>query len=212
MAPVTRRLSGPGRRDRTRRFLAAVVVLSIATVWLLLHAATALVVEHQAGPPDAIIMLASHEWERLPATAALARRYPAARVLVTVPRVVTPYTCHRCTERVEWLGAEGVAAGRVRQLRPVTSTYDEALAAREYAAREPFSRLAVVTTPYHTRRALATFRAVFRGSGVDIAVVPAAPAQGQPDRWWRHPYDRQYVRYEWAAILWYRWEYSVPLT
>jgi hypothetical protein len=47
-------------------------------------------------------MLASHEWERLPAAAALARRYPDALVLITVPRVVNEYNCHRCDERVDW--------------------------------------------------------------------------------------------------------------
>lgn len=210
MARVIRPRLNRRRRAVARRLLAS-AVLAIGTAWLLSHAGTALIVERDPGPPDAIIMLASHEWERLPAAAALARQYPAARLLLTVPGVITLHTCHRCGERVEWLAAEGVLRQRIRTLRPVSNTYDEALAAREHAAREPFARLTVVTSPYHTRRALATFKAVFEGSGVDVGVIPAAPAQGQPRRWWLHPYDRQYLRYEWAAILWYRWEYGVPL-
>jgi len=200
------------RRTAARRLLAVAAVLAIATAWLLSHAGTALIVEHDAGPPDAIIMLASHEWERLPATAALARRHPDAMVMMTIPQVITPDKCHRCGERVKWLEREGISHTRIRLLasRPA-NTHGEGLAARSHALREPFARLAVVTSPYHTRRALATFTTIFEGSGIDVRVIPAEPAQGQPARWWLHRYDRHYVRYEWAAILWYRWQYGVPI-
>ncbi|MBA3884195.1 MAG: YdcF family protein [Acidobacteria bacterium] len=193
-----------------KRLILAIVATALVAAWPLAHAGTALVVEHDAGPPDAIIMLASHEWERLPAAAALARRYPEAVVLITVPRVVTVYTCHRCDERVDWFEAEGVNRERIRQLAGAANTFDEAVLAREHAAQEPFERLAIVTTPYHTRRALATFRTIFAGSGISTAAVPASPAQGRPERWWATPYDRYYVRYEWAAILAYWARHSVP--
>jgi uncharacterized SAM-binding protein YcdF (DUF218 family) len=105
-----------------------------------------------------------------------------------------------------------VSRDRIRQLAGAASTYDEAVLAREHASREPFGRLAIVTTPYHTRRALATFRAIFAGSGIAVTTVPAAPAEGRPERWWASPYDRAYVRYEWAAILKYWWDYGVPVS
>ena len=180
-------------------------------VWLAGHAGTALVVEQQIEAPEAILMLASHEWERLPAAAALARRHPESLVLLTAPPVVTIYNCHLCGERVDWLVREGVARERIRVLPGSGNTYGEATAARRYAGKEPFTRLAVVTTPYHTRRALATFAAVFDGSGIDVGTVPAAPAQAVPGWWWLQPYDRWYVRYEWAAILKYWWDYRVPV-
>jgi uncharacterized SAM-binding protein YcdF (DUF218 family) len=179
--------------------------------WLLAHAGAALVVAHEAGPPDAILMLASKEWERLPAAGALARQHPEAVVLLTVPRVVTISNCHRCDERIDLLEAEGVPRERIRALPSAGNTYEEAIAARAHAASEPFTSLAVVTSPYHTRRALATFRRVFEGSGIAISTVPASPAQGMPSRWWSTPYDRHYVRYEWAALLAYRLRYGVPL-
>ena len=69
-----------------------------------------------------------------------------------------------------------------------------------------------MTSPYHTRRARATFQTVFRGTGIDISSVAASPANGDPTRWWADPYDRYYVRYEWAAILKYRLEYGVPFS
>jgi uncharacterized SAM-binding protein YcdF (DUF218 family) len=155
-------------------------------------------------------MLASHEWERLPATATVARRYPDALVLLTFPPEVTAYNCHRCLERIDWLALEGVHPDRVRSLAGAANTYDEAVAARRAAMRDGFTRLLVVTSPYHTRRALGTFHRVFSGTGVDVGIVPASPAQGEPERWWRTAYDRYYVRYEWAALLVYWWKYGVP--
>ena len=197
-------------RRRALRVL-AVLVLAVGAGWPLAHAGTGLVVERDIGSPDAIIMLASHEWERLPAAAALARRHRDAIVMLTLPVVVTEYNCHMCGERGGWLVEGGVEPERIRYLPRTSNTYGEALAARRHARVERFSRLVIVTSPYHTRRALATFAKVFEGSGVTVGVAPASPAQGRPDRWWFTPYDRHYVWYEWAASLKYWWEYGVPL-
>jgi uncharacterized SAM-binding protein YcdF (DUF218 family) len=193
-----------------RALVLTLAAILLALLWPLSRAGTALVVTRPVEAPDAIAMLASHEWERLPATAALARRHPEAVVLLIEPQPPTIHNCHRCAERVAWLEEEGVDTARVRVLQTALSnTYGEAVAVRQHAHEEPFQRLLVVTSPYHTRRALATFAAVFAGSGIDVGVVPAAPARGRPERWWLDPYDRWYVRYEWAAILAYRLRYGV---
>lgn len=176
-------------------------------------AGEALVLARHVGNPDAIVMLASHEWERLPEAAALARSYPQATVLLTEPREITEHNCHRCGERVAWLAAEGVDGSRIVVLpRRVVNTRDEALSAREYAAAHGVRRLAVVTSPYHTRRALATFDHAFAGTCTAIGVVPASDrSPARPRRWWWHLYDMSYVAYEWAALLEYRLRYGVRL-
>jgi uncharacterized SAM-binding protein YcdF (DUF218 family) len=197
-----------------RALLIGVVVTLIAGAdWGVERAGTALVVSRDVGSPDAIVMLASHEWERLPAAAALARRYSDSVVLLTVPLQINEYNCNRCGERVAWLGAEGVPQARVRILpRHVRNTHDEAIATLEYEREHPFRRLVVVTTPYHTRRALETFRHVFAGTAVEVGIFPAsATSQAAPTRWLLHKYDRAYVVYEWAGILEYRVRYGVPI-
>src|SRR5205814_6032977 len=93
-------------RLRATRFIFLIVL--IVAVWTLLDAGRALVVARDIGAPDAIVMLASHEWERLPAAAELARRYPSSVVLLTIPIAVTRFNCHLCSERPEWLQHEGV--------------------------------------------------------------------------------------------------------
>ena len=202
-------------RRRARRYLVFVLILLIALVgWGSLDAGRVLVVAKDIGPPDAIVMLASHEWERLPAAAALAREYPSSIVLLTMPIAVTKFNCHLCGERPAWLQHEGVRQDRIVQLapNPVSTTYGEALAVRAYAAAHPFNKLVVVTSPYHCRRALHVFEHVMQGSGVEVGVLPAsAYSIAEPARWWRHPYDRWYVAYEWAANIEYRFKYGIPI-
>jgi uncharacterized SAM-binding protein YcdF (DUF218 family) len=175
------------------------------------NAGLALVVEQRLEAPDAIIVLASHEWERLPVAAGLAKATPEAVVLLTTPATITRYNCHRCAERVQWLTDAGVAVERVLVLgAKVRNTHDEAEAAVTYARIHRLESLVVVTSAYHGRRALATFRAAFRGVPVRIGLVHAPYAAGsRPERWWATPYDRWYVAYEWAGLLWYAARYQV---
>jgi uncharacterized SAM-binding protein YcdF (DUF218 family) len=198
------------RRRWWPRVALTCLLLAALSAWPLSRAGTALVVSHPLDSPDAIVMLASHEWERLPATAALARQYPQARVLLTVPRVVSAVNCHRCPERPAWLQAEGVEAERITLLPwSVGNTYEEARATRQYAETSSVSRLLVVTSPYHTRRAWGTFQSVFAGAAVQLGISPAAGANGRPERWWTAGYDRSYVIYEWTALLKYRFVHRV---
>jgi uncharacterized SAM-binding protein YcdF (DUF218 family) len=202
---------GTGRHLRRRAVLALIAAI-LALAWPASMAGPALVVLRDVGSPDAVVMLASHEWERLPATAAAASRFPATMVLLTVPKVPTQHNCHLCGERAAWLRHAGVSAARIVELpHRVSNTYDEALAARAYASAHRIGRLSVVTSPYHARRALRVFEHVL-GPSVQIGVLPASVSSpAEPARWWRHPYDRAYVFYEWAALLKYRVQYGVPL-
>ena len=195
------------------RLRSAAVIGGVALLALALaatRAGTLLVVADSLPHPDAIISLASHEWERLPATARLATANASAVVLLTLPQPVTIYNCHDCAGRVGRLERLGVHQDRVRVL-PLTEpgTYGEARAAVAFARQAHVRRLVIVTTPYHTRRSLATFESVFEGSGVEIGIEPASTSPAKPDRWWADPYDRWYVAYECAAIVYYAVKYRV---
>jgi uncharacterized SAM-binding protein YcdF (DUF218 family) len=70
----------------------------------------------------------------------------------------------------------------------------------------------VVTSPYHTRRSLGTFEKVFADTGVEIGIHPAVrTSPAIPERWWLRRYDRGYVLYEWAALVYYRLRFGVPM-
>jgi uncharacterized SAM-binding protein YcdF (DUF218 family) len=189
--------------------VAAGAVLVAGLTW----AGTLLVVSRPLAYPDAIVSLASHEWERLPLTTSLALQYPAAIVLLTQPQPASVNNCYHCAERVTELRSAGIGANRITIL-PLNApgTYGEALACRDYLQTSAVTRVLIVTSPYHTRRALAIFRTVLAGRNIDLGVVPAsAYSPARPRWWWLSPYDLWYVSYEWAATGYYFAKYGVPV-
>jgi uncharacterized SAM-binding protein YcdF (DUF218 family) len=185
-------------------------LLCVLGIWGLRDAGTALVAHVEVDNPDAIVSLASHEWERLPATAALARQHPSAQVLLTSPMAVNEFNCHDCYHRIARLVAAGVEEDRIVILpRRVYRTRDEAEAVRQWAQRHGFRSVMVVTSAYHTRRALDTFRNMLAGTGIAVGVYPAGLSDVEPGRWWRHKYDRWYVGYEWRARVYYLIRFGV---
>jgi uncharacterized SAM-binding protein YcdF (DUF218 family) len=186
-------------------------VLVVGCAAALPYAGSALVVSSPLSAPDAIVSLASHEWERLPATAELARRHPRALVVLTLPQPVTQFNCHDCVHRAERLMNAGVAVGRIRVV-PLTvgGTYGVAVAVRGLVTEHHLRSVLVVTSPYHTSRSMATFRQVLGEDGVTVGVVPASKTSpARPEIWWARSYDRAYVTYEWAAVLYYRVRHGV---
>jgi len=195
-----------------RRLLAALIVVGSLAGGVFLEIGNLLA--HASSPipqPDAIIALGSHEWERLPVAARLARGNPRAVVMLTTPVRVTNKNCYRCDTRADWLVRNGVARPRIVMLTyRVRNTHDEAAAAFSYAATRGIRSVMVVTSPYHGRRALATFRTMFEGTPVRVGLETALNESGaQPQRWWTSAYDRWYVAYESAAIVMYAFRYGV---
>jgi len=195
---------------RWRRWGSVLVLVAAASIWPLRHAGTALVIAREIDRPDAIVSLASHEWERLPEAAALARRAPDARVVLSQPIAVNAFNCHDCSNRLDRLVAAGVERTRIEVMdRKVYRTLDEAEAFKAWAAGRAVRSVVVVTSPYHTARALASFRHVLSGTGIAVGVHAAAGSPAEPRAWWRHKYDRWYVSYEWRARLFYLVRFGV---
>jgi len=84
--------------------------------------------------------------------------------------------------------------------KTVTSTYDEAVATRDYMLKEKLRSLILVTSTYHTRRALMIFRMVFRGTGIKIYNCTARNEAYRPDSWWRSEKDVKAVSLEYMSI------------
>lgn len=187
------------------------LLLVVGGMTLALRAGTWLATSAPIDQPDAIVVLASHEWERLPAAARLASRYPRARVLLTQPGTVNDTTCFRCGDRPWQLVDRGVRADRITILPiPSGNTYQEAQSALDFSQATGVRRILVVTSPYHARRALATFRSVFRGHDIRVGLQTSLEESGaRPDAWWTHADDRRYVAYEIAASLAYWFRYRI---
>ena len=97
---------------------------------------------------------------------------------------------------------KGVAARDIHFIggQPVVSTAEEARAAREFFTKSGATRLLIVTSPYHVRRA----KMVFHDTMPEIAVaVVAAPYDRLPEKWWRDQAAARQVVLEFAKTAYY---------
>lgn len=129
---------------------------------------------------DAIVLLAGNHQERAPAAAMLYRDSYAERVILTNDGVLSGWSPkhNRNLYQIEWVEEELVKLGVPRE-RIVklpfdgSSTMHDALAVKRWFFRHGLKKVILVTSDYHTRRALWTFRNVFSGLPVEFAVYPA---------------------------------------
>jgi len=184
--------------------IGAALVAAVALLVLSPLPGAWLITEVPVDRPDAILSLASHERERFPTVAVQAKRWPTAKVLLTVPASVNRYNCDACPHRMEWLQALGVDASRVVVLAPPSrNTQDELVLAGAWLQRTQRARLLVVTSPYHTRRVQVLARRVI--PGVEVGIVASPALGGVPRVWWTLRYGRFYVPYEYAALVAATW-------
>lgn len=168
-------------------------------LWILLSplAANYLVIEKPLENADAILVLAgsSAYQERTEKAARLFQQGIAPRVLLTDDgeRGGWSVSERRNMPFVELarqnLIFHGVPAEKIEILSSqVSGTIDEAKALKEKARVENLQKVLLVTSAYHTRRALRTFEKHFVESGVETELgIVAAPIGGKtapPSFWW----------------------------
>jgi uncharacterized SAM-binding protein YcdF (DUF218 family) len=178
----------PRAAPRVWRAAAAVIVLWPFAAW---GAARGLVARAEVGRADALVVLSGSAAyrERAAEAARLYREGRAPLVLLTDDGMRGGWSEaeQRNPRFVELAAAElargGVPAESVRVLdgRP-TNTHDEAESVRAYADAIGLRSLLVVTSSHHSRRALWTWRRVFRGSGVEVGLEPAE-GERTPGAW-----------------------------
>ncbi len=79
------------------------------------------------------------------------------------------------------------------------STIEEAIALRDELARRGVKRILLVTTSFHSRRAVIVFRLFC--PGIQFISVPASDPQYNPDTWWTNAGSRSFFFSEWAKIV-----------
>lgn len=133
---------------------------------------------------DAIVLLAGSHKERAPAAAMLYRDGYAPLVILTNDGVSSGWSAkyNRNLYQIEWAEEELVELGVPREKilkLPFygSSTMFDALAVKRFLFRSGAKKIIVVTSDYHTRRALWTFRHALKEYTSDIAVFPA-PSSG----------------------------------
>lgn len=165
-------------------------------VWELLawSAASFLVTRSELASADVVVLLSGAEdyQERAQHAAGLWYERRAPRILVTNDGTRGPWSepaqrnlffYERSVNELEF---DSVPPADIHVLpNVVESTYDEAKAVRAYAEANGIRSILVVTSAYHSRRALWTYRRVFSESQIQIGLSPAA-YEGAAKRafWW----------------------------
>ena len=173
-----------------------------------------LVVRDEPTAADAVVVLSGGTAERTMAGAAVYRRGLAPEIILTRNRrspamedlIGRGFTIpdNADIERSILIQA-GIPPEAVSILPgTVDSTIDEARGTAEYASREGYEKITVVTSSYHTRRALMTFRQYLEPGGVAVRVWAAPESEFRPESWWK---SRSMVRtliIEYQKLLFYR--------
>ncbi|HSL55843.1 MAG TPA: YdcF family protein, partial [Pyrinomonadaceae bacterium] len=177
---------------RRSRFLAALALALLLWPFLAWAAAKLLIVRAPLEHAGAIVLLSgsSSYKERAARSAELFAAGRAPRIILTNDGQQGSWNnvLERNPFYYESTLAEltrlGVPRDRVDILmQPVSSTRDEAVLLREHVEKNGIRSVLVVTSAYHSRRALWTFRRVLGESGTSIGLEVAGTGWQTPSPW-----------------------------
>jgi len=205
---------------RRFKFVLLVVLLSLSSLWVVSWiGAHWLIVENTVrNPADVIVVLSGSSAfrERTQLAADLFKQGFGSSVLLTNDgqqggwsneKERNPFTLELATDS---LVRSGVPATRIEIIQDpvVGSTYEEALAIKTWAEKRQVKSMLVVTSAYHGRRAVWTFRRVIASSPtLEWAFVPPGNQTPTQSSWWLYPKGWKTVGLEYVKLLYYRFSY-----
>lgn len=177
-------------------------------------AARGLIVSEPLERADAIVVLSGSSTlaERTRHAAELYSQNRAARILLTTDNQQGGWSSSEQRNpyfheiAVNELTRLGVSAQNIEVVTPtVKSTWDEAQLIAEYSRSHHLDSILIVTSSYHSRRALGTFRKLFGDSKTRIGIdpVPTGIQTPRPAMWWLHPRGWQLVFVEYLKLIYY---------
>jgi hypothetical protein len=185
-----------------RRQLRSMFLLLLLAGLFFLAANAGKFLELNAPQPSDLILVLAGETDTRPALALdLLQHGFAARVLMDVP----------ARARIYDTTAMQVAESYIRKLPqanqitvcPITglSTRDESHDVARCVAQQNVGRILIVTSDYHTRRALSIFRHEMPGTSFSIAAAHDDSQFGV--RWWTHRQWAKVCLDEWLRLFWW---------
>jgi uncharacterized SAM-binding protein YcdF (DUF218 family) len=158
-----------------------------------------LVAESPPGAADvAVVMAGDPDYER---TKTAARLWLEGEVSLLVMTGGEPGPGDSATSLREVAIRMGVPPGRIRMEQVSHSTRGAMVAVWPLLEQLQVRRVAVVTSPYHQRRAGWAARRVFEG--VEVLDRPAEPSSWSPEGWWKDPRSRRIVLSEYGKLAYY---------
>jgi len=173
-----------------------------------------LITEAPLGKADAIVVLggSANYRERTREAAKLFFEGRSQRILITNDNARGPWSSADqrnlffYERSLEELRNAGVPSQSIEVLmKPVTGTFDEAEVVRDYAQQRALQSILIVTSAYHSRRALWVFSKVFRDTGVHVGLVSAERKDESPPpaTWWLSVRGWRLVPTEYVKMIYY---------
>lgn len=173
-----------------------------------------LITEAPLDTADAIVVLGGSATykERAHEAARLLFAGRSQRILITNDNARGPWSSaeqrnlYFYERSLEELRSAGVPSQSVDVLlQPVASTYEEAELIRDYAQQHGLRSILIVTSAYHSRRALWVFSRVFRDTGIRVGLVAVAPGDESPEpaTWWLSVRGWRLVPTEYVKMIYY---------
>jgi len=199
------------RRRTAIRILVICILIWPFAAWV---GAKLLITEAPLAKADAIVVLSgsANYRERAREAARLLREGRSQLIVITNDNVrgswsrVEQRNLYFYERTLEELQNAGVPDQSVDVLmNQVDSTHDEAQLVKQYAIDHGFRSVLVVTSAYHSRRALWTFSRVFRDTGIQVGLTPVNPGTDSPPpaTWWLTARGWRLVPTEYVKLIYY---------
>ena len=208
------------RRPAARERIALLAALLFLPVCLLLAwcAAELLIVRSEVASADAIVVLSGSSTyiERTAWAARLYRDGRAPMIILTNDGLISgwdarqqrnPYYYELAIDR---LREQGVPRDHIAVVSgPAAGTYEESLSIREFATAQKLQSLLVVTSAYHSRRALWSMQRACAGTGIQIGMSSPPPGWQTPSPWvwWSRRWGWKVVGGEYVKMIYYWTKY-----
>lgn len=206
----------PAKEKGARRWRVVTIVVSCLVAWSLIAwvGAQLLIIKSELISADAIIVLggSSTYIERADWAAKLYQQGRAPVILLTNDGAISgwneaeqrnPYFYELASRELQ---QRGIPAAKILVVpKIVSSTYEESLELRDYAMAHKLKRLQVVTSAYHSRRALWSFLRAFKGSDIEVGVDGPPPGWQTPPpaSWWLSRRGWKVVAGEYVKFVYY---------
>jgi hypothetical protein len=179
-------------------------------VMLLVFAANAgrLLVVDAPQPSDVILVLAGETDHRPARAVQLLEQGYARRVVIDVPAEARMFGSSELQLAEKY--AQSLPEASAIQICPIEglSTRDESRDAEKCLSAESGRRVLIVTSEFHTRRALSIFRHELPGYSFSVSMAREEAEFGT--RWWTHREWAKTCLGEWERLLWWtileRWK------
>ncbi len=152
-------------------------------------------------PSDVILVLAGETDYRPARALELLNQGYGRRIVIDVPAASTIYEFTQLDLAAKYI--HDLPQGAAMSVCPIDglSTRDESHDAEKCLARESGTRILIVTSDFHTRRALSIFRHEIRGKSFSVAAAHDEAEFGT--RWWSHREWAKTCLYEWMRLSWW---------